>query len=73
MREIAEMLKVNTTLLELNLSNQKYATGNYAEEAFASAISKNNTLRKLILQIRSVPARTAIDRGLSKNKANVTS
>ena len=69
MREIAEMLKANTSLLELNLANQKYSTGSYAEEAFASALSRNNTLLKLTLKISSVAARTAIDRGLSKNNS----
>ena len=67
MREIAEMLKFNKSLLELNLANQKYATGTNAEEAFASSFTKNRSLLKLKLKVQGAPSRTAIDIGLRKN------
>ena len=68
MRALAEMLKTNTSLLEVNLSNQKYATGTDAEQAFASSLQKNETLEKLSLLIRDVPSRTAVDRAVTRNK-----
>ncbi len=68
MRELADMLKTNTGLLEINLSNQKYATGTDAEQAFASALQKNETLQKFSLFVRDVPSRTTLDRAITRNK-----
>jgi hypothetical protein len=68
MREVAEMLKVNKGLVELRLSNQKYATGTDAEQAFASALQTNEILLKFSLLIRDVPSRNFIDRSITRNK-----
>ena len=70
MREMADMLKYNTTLTEVVLSNQKYATGTDAEQALANALAKNGTLLKLSLLIRDVPSRTSMDRAITRNKDN---
>ena len=68
MRELAEMLKTNTGLLEVNVSNQKYATGTDAEQAFASALTRNESMIKLTLLVRDVPSRNSIDRAITRNK-----
>ncbi len=68
MRAIAEALKQNTSLVEIRLSHQKYVTGTDAEQAFASALEKNESLQKFSLLIRDVPSRTACDRAINRNK-----
>ncbi|KAH9251644.1 hypothetical protein BASA81_010485 [Batrachochytrium salamandrivorans] len=70
MRALAEMLESNSTLLELRLDHQKSitSTGTDAEQAFARALTKNNTLQKLNMSFRDVPSRNQVDRGISRNK-----
>ncbi|KAJ3093976.1 Leiomodin-1 [Phlyctochytrium planicorne] len=67
-KALAECLMENTTLTELNLSNQKSPAGTDAEQSFARALQKNETLLKLSLQIRDNASRNAIDRSISRNK-----
>ena len=68
MRAIAEALKQNASLVEVRLSHQKYATGTDAEQAFASALEKNESIQKFSLLIRDVPSRTYVDRAITRNK-----
>ncbi|KAJ3159043.1 Tropomodulin-1 [Irineochytrium annulatum] len=67
-KAMAECLEFNSTLLELNLSNQKSPSGTEAESAFAKALQKNTTLVKLSLQIRDTASRANIDRSITRNK-----
>ncbi|KAL5033730.1 hypothetical protein BDV3_003395 [Batrachochytrium dendrobatidis] len=70
MRALAEMLESNHTLLELKLDHQKSitSTGTDAEQAFARAMTKNNTLQKLAMQFRDAASRNQVDRAISRNK-----
>lgn len=68
MRALAEALKQNASLVEVRLSHQKYATGTDAEQAFASALEKNESIQKFSLLIRDVPSRTYCDRAITRNK-----
>ncbi|KAI9361147.1 hypothetical protein DFJ73DRAFT_814132 [Zopfochytrium polystomum] len=67
-KALAESLESNSRLLELKLSNQKSPAGTDAEQAFARAMQKNNTLVKLGLLIRDVASRNSVDRAITRNK-----
>ncbi|KAJ3163614.1 hypothetical protein HDU86_000197 [Geranomyces michiganensis] len=67
-KALAEMLERNATLKELRLANQRAPAGTDAEQALARAMSKNEKLTTLRLQIRDVSSRNAIDRCITRNK-----
>ncbi|KAI8827836.1 hypothetical protein BJ741DRAFT_628636 [Chytriomyces cf. hyalinus JEL632] len=68
MKHLAEALAVNSALLEVRLSYQKAPAGIDAEQTFANALAKNETLTKLGLQFRDPASRDACDRAIMRNK-----
>ncbi|KAJ3238806.1 hypothetical protein HDU81_007195 [Chytriomyces hyalinus] len=68
MKHLAEALAVNSALLEVRLSYQKAPAGIDAEQTFANALAKNETLTKLGLQFRDPASRNACDRATMRNK-----
>ncbi|KAI8592068.1 hypothetical protein BDZ88DRAFT_504983 [Geranomyces variabilis] len=67
-KALAEMLQRNASLKDLRIANQRAPAGTDAEQALARAMSKNETLTTLRLQVRDVSSRNAIDRCITRNK-----
>mmetsp|Transcript_18822 Transcript_18822/g.28037 ORF Transcript_18822/g.28037 Transcript_18822/m.28037 type:complete len:265 (+) Transcript_18822:83-877(+) len=65
---LAEALKKNNTLLEVQLANQSTQCGNQAEMALAEMFDVNKVLIRFTLPIRNGGARTKIDHALTRNK-----
>ncbi|KAJ3168548.1 hypothetical protein HDU88_001438 [Geranomyces variabilis] len=67
-KALAEMLQRNASLKDLRIANQRAPAGTDAEQALARAMSKNETLTTLRLQVRDVSSRNVIDRCITRNK-----
>ncbi|KAI9354116.1 hypothetical protein DFJ73DRAFT_320648 [Zopfochytrium polystomum] len=67
-KALAECLEHNHGLRELKLVNQKSPSGTDAEQSFAKALGKNQTLTKLGLLFRDVASRNSVDRAITRNK-----
>ncbi|KAJ3180961.1 hypothetical protein HDU87_001609 [Geranomyces variabilis] len=67
-KALADMLQRNASLKDLRIANQRAPAGTDAEQALARAMSKNETLTTLRLQIRDVSSRNVIDRCITRNK-----
>ncbi|KAJ3087797.1 hypothetical protein HK100_008234 [Physocladia obscura] len=67
-KHLAEALAFNSSLLELRLIHQKQPAGIDAEQTFAKALQKNESLIKLGLQFRDAASRNDVDRIIMRNK-----
>lgn len=65
---LANSLKVNQSLLELRLVNQKSPFGNEAETLLADAMEENTHLEKIVVAIKNGGARTRVNKFETRNK-----
>ena len=71
MLAIAEALRVNSSLVELKLSNQHLAFSQQSEMAIAEALEGNGTLMKLTIELRSSRARELMNKYLQRNQDQI--
>ena len=68
MSAIAAALRVNSTLVELKVSNQHLAFSQQSEMEIAEALESNVTLMKLTIELRSSTARERMNKYLQRNQ-----
>ena len=68
MLSLAEGLRVNSSLKELKLANQRLNFTQQAEESIAAALEANLTLTRLTIDLRSTRARDLVHKYLQRNQ-----